>query len=65
MPVNPKEAPPGHQAIQYDPQNGAGCASCAFVYRVQCHDMNCTSTGREDGTAVIFVSTGHPPDGDE
>ena len=65
MPVNPKEAPQGHKAVQYDPENGANCGACAYVYRPQCHEMNCTSIGRKDGMAVIFVSIGHPPDGDE
>lgn len=72
MPVNPKEAPQGHKAVQYDPQNGtrfkyrgAEYEVVDIVYRVQYHDMNCTPTGRKDGMAVIFVSIGHPPDGDE
>lgn len=68
MPVNPKEAPPGHMAVQYDPKNGTDCRACAYMHRPQCYEVVCTSIGRKgrkDGMAVIFVSIGYPPDGDE
>lgn len=65
MPVNPKEAPPGHMAVQYDPQNGANCSACAFVLKDKCRKTPCTPILRKDSATVIFVSIGHPPDGDE